>query len=198
VHRLTIAPEIEDHRHFHASLFAEPPRLAAVLIPLMHVPFPQPSWQVVFTRRTDTVADHKGQVSFPGGRADLGDDFPVGTALREAHEEIGLNPADVSILGRMESLMTISNYMVTPVVGEIPWNYSFSLQPGEVSRVFTVPLNWLAQNDHIEIRQRTINFPSANLEQTFSVAYFKEYDKEIVWGLTAEIVLRLLVKLGLH
>lgn len=196
-YRLTNAPILADHRNLHPSFFEEPPRLAAVLIPIMQVNEPVPSWHVVFTRRTETVADHKGQVAFPGGRVDNGDEFPFGTALREANEEIGINPSDVTILGRMESLMTISNYLVTPVIGEIPWDYPFTPQPDEVSRIFTIPLDWLAQDDHIEVHHRSVVFPTSNQAQPLRVVYFKEYEQEIVWGISAEITLRLLVKLGM-
>jgi 8-oxo-dGTP pyrophosphatase MutT (NUDIX family) len=90
------------------------------------------------------VAEHQGQVAFPGGRADPSDTTPEMTALREAHEEIGIDPTKVRILGRMQSLHTISNYVVTPIVGVIPWPVSFRLEETEVRRVFSIPLNWLA------------------------------------------------------
>ncbi|MDD5168046.1 MAG: CoA pyrophosphatase, partial [Syntrophales bacterium] len=125
-----------------------PPRPAAVLIPLIRMPIESggPGWHILYTRRTDLVEHHKGQVSFPGGRRDPGDSSPEATALREACEEIGLNPADVHILGRMDDFLTVSNYRVTPVVGTMPWPYPLTLSPNEVSRVFTVPVDWLADS----------------------------------------------------
>lgn len=195
--RLKSALPLDDDRNLRSSFFDEPARIAAVLIPLTRPPNLGAPWHVVFTRRTNTVATHKGQVSFPGGAIEPGDEFPIGTALREAQEEIGIMPADVSILGSMESLITISNYLVTPVIGEIPWNYSFRPHADEVERVFTIPLNWLAQEKNIEIKYRSIHFPTIAEPQTLRVVYFSEFDQEIVWGISAEITLRLLIKLGL-
>src|SRR5512137_1302809 len=121
---------------------AEPAALkcAAVLIPLVRW---MDEWQLVFTRRTETVEQHKGQVSFPGGGCDALESTPEATALREAWEEIGLQPGDVRLLGRLTDLITITGYRVTPVVGVIPWPYQLRLEPAEVGRVFTIPLLWL-------------------------------------------------------
>ena len=112
-------------------------RNAAVLVPLTYV---QDEWHILFTRRTDRVQSHKGQVSFPGGASDEGETTPEQTALREADEEIGMHPADVQILGRLSQLITISSFRVTPVVGVIPFPYAFKVANIEVARVFTIPL----------------------------------------------------------
>ena len=195
--RLKNALPLDDDRNLRSSFFDEPARNAAVLIPLTRPPNMQAPWHVIYTRRTNKVATHKGQVSFPGGAIEPGDEFPIGTALREAREEVGISPDDVSILGIMESLITISNYLVTPVIGEIPWDYSFRPHPDEVERVFTIPLNWLAQEENIEIKHRSVHFPTIAEPQNLKVVYFSEFDQEIVWGISAEITLRLLIKLGL-
>lgn len=174
----------------------EPPRPAAVLVPLIHNPIGSTcqGWHILYTRRTELVQDHKGQVSFPGGRADAGDASPIHTALREASEEIGLNPADVRILGQMSPFLTITNYLVTPVIGIIPWPYQFTLQPQEVSRVFTIPMDWMARTENYEIRQRDLP-PAVNIPPQFQhvqVIYFHQYDGETLWGVTAEVTLRFL------
>ena len=184
-------------RDVNEFFFSEPAKPAAVLIPLARDSFPGAHWHVILTRRTQTVADHKGQVSFPGGRSDPDDQTPAGTALREAHEEIGLNPETVRVLGTLEPLYTISNYLVTPVIGEIPWATTFTTQPNEVERVFSIPLSWLADPKHFEIRQREVKFPTWAEPQVLQVVYFDEYDSEILWGVSAEITLRLLRKLDL-
>ena len=114
-------------------------RPAAILIPLFFAnddDRQNHSWQILLTRRAEAVAEHQGQVAFPGGRSEPSDLTPESTALREAHEEIGLAPAHVTILGRMNRLRTITNYCVTPIVGVIPWPFPIRLEEIEVSRVF--------------------------------------------------------------
>jgi 8-oxo-dGTP pyrophosphatase MutT (NUDIX family) len=175
------------------EFLTESPRPAAVLIPLFLSKLPgveNEAWQVLLTRRTNSVAEHQGQVAFPGGRADPADTTPEMTALREAHEEIGLNPTKVRVLGRMKSLHTISNYIVTPIVGVIPWPFTVRLEVTEVSRVFSIPLDWLADPNHHEIRNRTIPNPFAQIlhRDVHPVIYFQSYEDELLWGVSAEIM----------
>jgi len=174
------------------------PHPAAVLMPMFLAK--GGVWQLLFTRRTNSVNAHKGQVAFPGGGMEPGDDFPDGTALREAREEIGLDPSQVQILGRLEQRLTISNFLVTPVVGLIPAEVPFRLEPKEVSRVFSIPLSWLAEPGHHEIRRRIVQpTPENGLTQAgeYPVIYFETYDGELLWGVSAEITLRFLHKLHL-
>src|SRR5574342_1395009 len=93
-------------------------KCAAVLVPLV---WQDDEWHLLFTRRTDKVESHKGQVSFPGGACDDGETTPEQTALREAEEEIGLEPNNVRVLGRLTNLITISHFRVTPGVGIVTW-----------------------------------------------------------------------------
>jgi len=172
-------------------------RPAAVLIPLFHLEAPVSelsSWHVLLTRRTNSVAEHQGQVAFPGGRADPSDTTPEMTALREAHEEVGLDPTQVKILGRMDPMWTISNFLVTPIVGVIPWPFQVEVEETEVSRVFSIPLAWLADPKNHEVRYRTIPNPIARVlhKEKHPVIYFQPYDGEILWGVSAEITLRLI------
>jgi 8-oxo-dGTP pyrophosphatase MutT (NUDIX family) len=163
----------------------EAPRAAAVLIPLQEI---DQEWHVVFTRRTNSLPDHSGQVAFPGGRMDPEDETPEATALREAREEIGLDPASVRVLGRIDSFITITNFCVTPVVGVIPWPVEFRPAQEEVSRVFTMPLAWLADKENVEITERVLPEPFSPIP----VIYFKKYDGEVLWGVSAQITLNLL------
>ena len=173
------------------------PRPAAVLIPLFQsrdAPDRNLSWHVLLTRRTNSVAEHQGQVAFPGGRADLTDTTPEMTALREAHEEIGLDPIRARILGRMDNLWTITNYLVTPIIGVIQWPFPIRLEQIEVSRVFSIPLDWLADPKNHEIKYRTIpGLHDKDLNNdTHPVIYFQPYDDELLWGVSAEITVRLI------
>jgi 8-oxo-dGTP pyrophosphatase MutT (NUDIX family) len=160
-------------------------KCAAVLVPLAGW---NDEWQLVFTRRTDTVEHHKGQVSFPGGGCELDDATPEATALREASEEIGLAPADVRLLGRMNDIITITQYRVTPIVGVIPWPYQFRPEPAEVERIFTIPFPWLADSSNWDEQPIT---PPGSI-RPFPVIRYHPYDGEILWGASARITLNLL------
>lgn len=167
------------------------PRQAAVLIPFLQR---EDGWHLLFTRRNPGLAEHSGQVAFPGGRMDPQDRTLEQTALREAHEEIGLDPADVRPLGRLRQFMTITNYLVTPVVGVMPWPYPLRPSPEEVSRAFTIPLAWLADRTNCEKRIRTLPAPFDRIP----VIYYKPYDGEVLWGASAYITLNLLEALNLN
>jgi 8-oxo-dGTP pyrophosphatase MutT (NUDIX family) len=177
-----------------STILSDEPRPAAVLIPLFYASPDDNTnhiWQVLLTRRTSAVADHQGQVAFPGGRADPTDSSPEMTALREAHEEIGLDPIQVRILGKMNELRTITNYCVTPIVGVIPWPFPIRLEEIEVSHVFAIPLDWLIDPAHHEIRYRTIPQPFSQIlhRETHPVIYFQLYQDELLWGVSAEIII---------
>jgi 8-oxo-dGTP pyrophosphatase MutT (NUDIX family) len=160
----------------------EKSRPAAVLIPLLRV---AGAWHILYTRRREDLPEHSGQVAFPGGRADPGDCTSEDTALREACEEIGLLPEDVRILGRLKKYHTITNYLITPIIGVIPWPYPLKLETQEVSRAFTIPLDWLMDPVNHEERLRSLPAPS----QPVNVIYFKLYDGELLWGASARLTL---------
>ncbi|MEZ5535141.1 MAG: CoA pyrophosphatase [Thiolinea sp.] len=161
-------------------------RLAGVLIPFIRV---DDSWHLLFIRRAEARNDrHSGQVAFAGGGHEQHDKDLFDTALREAHEEIGIAPEDVRILGHLNHHHSVSNYRITPVVGHIPWPYSLKLQTSEVQRAFSIPLHWLADPANHEIRYREL----PQNKQRAAIAYFREYDGEILWGATARMTLSLL------
>jgi 8-oxo-dGTP pyrophosphatase MutT (NUDIX family) len=165
-------------------------RCAAVLIPLVRW---QDAWHLVFTRRTDRVEHHKGQVSFPGGGCDQADGTPESTALREAEEEIGLKPSDVAVLGRLDDVVTITRYRVTPVVGVMPWPYELRPEPAVVERVFTIPLLWLTERKNW---QEQFALPDGT-PRPFPVIRYDLYDGEFLWGVSARITHNFLETLGL-
>jgi 8-oxo-dGTP pyrophosphatase MutT (NUDIX family) len=184
-------PDVIASTDGYAELLAEIElKCAAVLIPFAWF---QNEWHLVFTRRTDTVEHHKGQVSFPGGACDADESTPEATALREAGEEIGLNAADVRLLGRLNDVATITRYRVTPVIGVMPWPYPVRLEPGEVRRVFTIPLAWLADSRNWD----ETAFKPGGAARSFPVVVYHEYDGEVLWGASARIMLNLLDVLGI-
>lgn len=164
-------------------------RRAAVLIPLLKE---KGEWHLLYTRRSDELTDHRGQVAFPGGAVDPEDRHPEDTALREAREEVGLLPSTVELLGRMGEYRTISNYVIIPVVGVVQWPFEIALHAAEVSRAFTIPLRWLANPEHFEVRafKRPDGFEHP-------VLFFEPYDGELLWGITAEMTHHFLQTLGL-
>jgi 8-oxo-dGTP pyrophosphatase MutT (NUDIX family) len=163
-------------------------RAAAVLIPLV---CSQGDWHLLYTRRTDLVQSHKGQVAFPGGAVEVQDLCREDTALRETHEEIGVHRDQIEILGSLWEMPTITGFAITPVVGVMTWPVPLSLSDGEVSRTFLVPLRWLADPAHME--EVEITFPDGRQDK---VIYFYPYDGEKIWGATARITLNFLKVIG--
>lgn len=153
---------------------------AAVLVPLIRL---QNQWHLVYTLRSVRLHDHSGQVSFPGGSWEPADHSLIETALRESQEEIGLNPGSVHVLGCMAQVAMITRFVVTPVVGIVDWPTLLTVNPDEVDRVFSIPLDWLADPENQEYRVHTHG------GKDFNVLYFKQYDGETVWGATAGMTL---------
>ena len=186
---ITARLDIAEHQSFHEKPFPQfadrAPRSAAVLLPLTWV---ENEWYLLYTRRTDIMEHHKGQVSFPGGATDPQDTGPVETALREAQEEIGLRRADVRVLGKIGEMLTVTNFIVTPIVGVFPWPYAFTVHTIEVDRVFVLPLRWLAD------RQNWQEF--VRRETNRSVITYFPYDGELVWGATARMTVEFIRAMG--
>ena len=156
-------------------------RLAAAAVLVAVTDRPRPG--VILTQRTDTLRRHAGQVAFPGGRVDPGEDA-VRAALREAEEEIGLSPTDVTVVGPVDLYRTVTGYAVTPVLAAIPADLAFALSPHEVAGVFEVPLDHLLDPAN-QVEQDTVwrGIPRTYWEIRWA-------DRRI-WGATAAMIVNL-------
>ncbi len=159
----------------------EPPGLikAAVVLPLI---IGSGNVDILFTRRTNQVKSHRGQVSFPGGTVAPGDRGVIDTALRETEEEIGVERSRVKVLGTLPPLPTVSTgYFVYPAVAQLMPPYRFKLNKREVREIFTVPLNFLFQEHNWKLG------PVETEDGTFTSFYFR-YKGYLVWGMTARLL----------
>jgi len=152
---------------------------SAVLIPIY---YKQGDYYILFTKRTERVKVHKGQISFPGGAYEEKDGTLVNTALRECAEEIGLAAEEVELLGELDDMLTIgSGYIMSPFVGVIPWPYSLKLDPTEVEEIIEVPISALLDKDCL--RQGT-----DTIDGQIVTTYFYHYRGRVIWGATARIL----------
>jgi len=136
--------------------------------------------QLLFTRRTTTVEHHKGQISFPGGRLDEGETLQE-CALRETNEEVGIDPRDIRLVGRLDDTWTPTRYVMTPFVGLAPYPYSFTVNPGEIDEILVFPLRRLMHPDCYEENEMSY------LGRTAMVPFF-HLGETIIWGATARIL----------
>lgn len=163
-------------------------RPSAVLLPLINE---NGLWQILFTRRSDTLVEHRGQVAFPGGAQEIADTDLKATALREMYEEIGVDPQDVCVLGELGDMPVITGYLVRIFVGQIPWPYDLCINQDEVETVFKVPLSWLADPSHHTVKIR--NYSGSEIP----VVYFDLFEDQQIWGASADMALAFLDALRL-
>ena len=155
-------------------------RQSSVLIPLLK---DDGIHKILFTKRTDYVEHHKGQISFPGGSVDKEDGSLLETALRESEEEIGLSREDVEILGRLDDILTMaSDFIVYPFVGLVPYPYNFIINNIEVERLITVPLD-VFQSENTGAKIYTVESEG----MVFHTHGF-EYNGDLIWGATARMM----------
>ncbi len=162
-------------------------RQAAVLVPL-YVDAGE-LW-VLLTKRSEELPHHKGQIAFPGGSLEPGEDAWDG-ALRETHEELGIEPQRVLRIGELDESETPSGFRIVPCVGAVPFPVETQPNPGEIEEVFPVPLSAFTNSTMIEDRVVEIDGKKLML-RLYHVA------GRTVWGLTARIVQMLLVRLGME
>lgn len=175
-------PEITGERRYGDR----EPAAASVLIALVL----RDEISVLLTQRTDHLDDHPGQISLPGGRAEPEDADAVATALREAHEEIGLEAAEVEVLGSLPTYTTGTGFVVTPVVGLVRPGIRLQADPFEVAEVFEVPLSWLMdparhQRHAVEIAGVQREFLSMPWQGVGAEGQPRSY---FIWGATAAML----------
>ena len=155
-------------------------RHAGVLVPIFE---DHGMCRFLFTKRTTKVEHHKGQISFPGGSVDKEDNSVRETVLREAREEIGLDKKDVKIIGRIDDTLTlVSNFVVHPFVGIIPYPYDFTVNTDEVEELILVPV------EVFHPRNRQNKGASFEFEgETYQTPTY-EYKGAVIWGATARIM----------
>ena len=155
---------------------------ASVLIPLLEA---EGELFVMLTQRSEQLRSHAGQVSFPGGKQDLQDANSLETALRETHEEIGLPQEKVEIIGKLDQILSLHYYLVTPFVALIPEDFVPIPNEDEIEAVFKVPLSFFMNSErHWTEEYKT---PIATI-----LAHHFEFEGFDIWGLTAKLILRLL------
>jgi 8-oxo-dGTP pyrophosphatase MutT (NUDIX family) len=169
---------VEDERHFGSVKEEHIP--AAVLIAITDRPQPG----VILTQRGDWMRNHAGQVAFPGGKIDASDADAIDAALREAEEEISLPRDAVHIIGTSDTYFSGSGFRIEPILGLIPPDLPFVVNPNEVSDWFEVPLDFLLDPNHIQ--RKTANWQGKDREY-----YEIIWNDRRIWGVTAGIIANL-------
>lgn len=152
-------------------------RRACVLMPLVR---DGGGWSLIFSRRSDNLAAHSGQIAFPGGRVEKGESL-ADAAVREAEEEVGIPARNVELIGRLDDVLTNTGFLVAPFAGIVHDRVEYVLQAGEVAEVFEVPVDALLDPALPEIRYvpyRERKYP----------AYFYPYGQYEIWGLTGRML----------
>ena len=153
--------------------------LSAVLVPIF---YKQGQYYILFTQRTQRVKEHKGQISFPGGAYQEGDETLINTALRECAEEIGLMAHQVEVLGELDDIVTeTSGYIISPFVALIPWPYQFKVNGEEAEEIIEVPISELLDKGCLRRETKIIDGQTVN-------SYFYHYQQRVIWGATAGIL----------
>lgn len=170
---------------------------AAIMVPLVEV---DNEWHVLFQVRSLTLRKQPGDISFPGGRIDCSDSTPLAAAIRETHEELGIDPTDIEVIGEISPYISTPSFVVYPFVAKLDQK-KIIINKDEVEKVFTIPLPWLLQcepSKHIvEIHpqpaedfpfEKIMNGKNYQWRKRALEEYFYDYDTYTIWGLTARIL----------
>lgn len=176
-----VQPERGDHSLNPGLEPTRPLKPAAVLVPLVARPA---GFTVLLTHRTAHLAHHAGQVSFPGGHIEPDDRGPVETALRETAEEVGLDRSTIEVIGQLETYVTRTGFVVTPVVAIVHPPVAINPDPHEVAEVFEVPLSFLL--DAANHQQCSAEFDGVTRH-----FYAMPYQGHFIWGATAGMLMNL-------
>lgn len=151
---------------------------AAVLVPLF---IKDNEYHLLFTKRTEQLNHHRGEISFPGGVCQKEDGGPLQTALRETWEEVGIAADDVDVLGELDDFYSIHNYLVTPYVGVFPSQYPLRLNADEIERLIEAPLSHFLKPEIFRVEDWS-------WKGRVHPVYFYTYQNDDIWGLTAAIL----------
>lgn len=165
-----------------AQLFPGPLIPAAVLVGLVAR---DTGWEVLLTRRTEHLRDHPGQISFPGGRLDSPEESAMAAALREAHEEVGIEAEFIEVIGFLPPHAVVTGYAVSPVVAVLRPGFSLKADTAEVAEIFAVPLRYLEDPANVIHSERVVRGITVAVR-----AY--QFGPHHIWGATAQILSSLL------
>jgi 8-oxo-dGTP pyrophosphatase MutT (NUDIX family) len=171
-----------EESQLHRGYFPADARPAAVLVPLVE----RPDLTVLLTQRATALRNHAGQIAFPGGRIESGDGSPLAAALREAHEEVGLEADRIQVVGYLPDHVVMTGFRVTPVVAFVRPGFELKLDAREVEDAFEVPLDYVFDPANHRLRLRRSGFTGEDVQ-------FKDipFGERNIWGATAGMLLTL-------
>jgi 8-oxo-dGTP pyrophosphatase MutT (NUDIX family) len=179
--RFRFPPEWQPELRAEPRFTDRPPAAASVLVPIVLRDEPT----VLLTERTAHLSTHSGQIAFPGGKRDATDRDDAHTALREAQEEIGLDPEFVEVVGQLPTYTTGTRFIITPVVGFVQPHAPLALNPHEVAAAFEVPLQFLMNPAH---HRRHEIVTSGARREWFSMPWMDGATERFIWGATAGLL----------
>jgi 8-oxo-dGTP pyrophosphatase MutT (NUDIX family) len=186
-------PDITEHDDYDMDPAKRPASFGAVKAAVLLALIPRPASEggpvLLFTRRTDTLARHSGQVSFPGGRSEAHDLSAVETALRETFEETGISASFITVAGYLDRYLTGTGFDIQPVVGVLAEGFALVPDPREVAEIFEVPLAFLRDPANRRRESRELG----GRQRSFYAFTYQEHE---IWGATAAIVVNLAQRLN--